>query len=168
MTTSYIVKPMLAGKATDKQIAELLDKFGEMYASPKLDGIRCTIQNGIAYSRSLKPIRNEYIQSILGGIELYNGLDGELIVGSSTAHDVYRTTTSNVMRSTGEPDFKFYIFDNSMDFKKITLSRQIFLSMIALIVSSFLIMLFVTKQQIKSDRKNYHIEVNSNRRKEKY
>ena len=40
-----------------------------------------------------------------------------------------------------------------MDFKKITLSRQIFLSMIALIVSSFLIMLFVTKQQIKSDTK---------------
>jgi len=45
-----------------------------------------------------------------------------------------------------------------MDFKKITLSRQIFLSMIALIVFSFLIMLFVTKQQIKSDRKKYHIE----------
>ena len=92
MTTT--VKPMLAGKATDEQISKLFDQFGEMYASPKLDGIRCMIQNGVALSRSLKPIRNEYIQNILGGMELFNGLDGELIVGDPTAHDVYRTTTS--------------------------------------------------------------------------
>ena len=105
------LKPMLAGKATDEQISKLFDKFGEMYASPKLDGIRCMIQNGIALSRSLKPIRNEYIQNVLGGIELFNGLDGELIVGDPTDHDVYRTTTSNVMRSTGTPDFIFWIFD---------------------------------------------------------
>jgi DNA ligase-1 len=109
MTT--IVKPMLAGKATDEQISKLFDKFGEMYASPKLDGIRCMIQNGIALSRSLKPIRNKYIQTVLGGLEIFNGLDGELIVGDPTAHDVYRTTTSNVMRSTGTPDFTFWIFD---------------------------------------------------------
>ena len=109
MTTT--VKPMLAGKATDEQISKLFDQFGEMYASPKLDGIRCMIQNGVALSRSLKPIRNEYIQNILGGMELFNGLDGELIVGDPTAHDVYRTTTSNVMRSTGTPDFTFWIFD---------------------------------------------------------
>jgi len=109
MTTT--VKPMLAGKATDEQISKLFDQFGEMYASPKLDGIRCMIQNGVALSRSLKPIRNEYIQNILGGMELFNGLDGELIVGDPTAHDVYRTTTSNVMRSTGMPDFIFWIFD---------------------------------------------------------
>ena len=109
MTT--IVKPMLAGKATDEQISKLFDKFGEMYASPKLDGIRCMIQNGIALSRSLKPIRNKYIQAVLGGLEVFDGLDGELIVGDPTAHDVYRTTTSNVMRSTGTPDFTFWIFD---------------------------------------------------------
>ena len=109
MTTT--VKPMLAGKATDEQISKLFDQFGEMYASPKLDGIRCMIQNGVALSRSLKPIRNKYIQNILGGMELFNGLDGELIVGDPTAHDVCRTTTSNVMRSTGMPDFIFWIFD---------------------------------------------------------
>jgi len=113
MTTirNVLVKPMLAGKATDEQISKLFDKFGEMYASPKLDGIRCMIQNGIALSRSLKPIRNKYIQAVLGGLEVFDGLDGELIVGDPTAHDVYRTTTSNVMRSTGTPDFTFWIFD---------------------------------------------------------
>ena len=109
MTTT--VKPMLAGKATDEQISKLFDQFGEMYASPKLDGIRCMIQNGVALSRSLKPIRNKYIQAVLGGLEVFDGLDGELIVGDPTAHDVYRTTTSNVMRSTGTPDFTFWIFD---------------------------------------------------------
>ena len=114
--TVYL-KPMLAGKATDEQISKLFgtkDMMGgqkEMYASPKLDGIRCMIQDGIALSRSLKPIRNKYVQAILGGIEIFNGLDGELIVGDPTAHDVYRTTTSNVMRSTGEPDFTFWVFD---------------------------------------------------------
>ena len=106
-----LLKPMLAGKATDEQISKLFDKFKEMYASPKLDGIRCMIQDGIALSRSLKPIRNEFIQSILGDHK-FNGLDGEIISGDPTADDVYRITTGNVMRATGKPDFTFWIFDN--------------------------------------------------------
>ena len=106
-------KPMLAGKATDEQISKLFDRFKEMYASPKLDGIRCMIQDGVALSRSLKPIRNEFIQSILGDPR-FDGLDGEIISGDPTADDVYRVTTGNVMRSTGKPDFTFWIFDNFM------------------------------------------------------
>jgi DNA ligase-1 len=107
------LRPMLAGKATDEQISKLFDKFKEMYASPKLDGIRCMIQDGVALSRSLKPIRNEFIQSILGDPR-FDGLDGEIISGDPTADDVYRVTTGNVMRSTGKPDFTFWIFDNFM------------------------------------------------------
>ena len=105
------VKPMLAGKATDEQISKLFDKVKEMYASPKLDGIRCMIQDGVALSRSLKPIRNEFIQSILSN-PMFDGLDGEIISGDPTADDVYRITTGNVMRSTGKPDFTFWIFDS--------------------------------------------------------
>jgi DNA ligase-1 len=105
------VKPMLAGKATDEQISKLFDKVKEMYASPKLDGIRCMIQDGVALSRSLKPIRNEFIQSILSN-PMFDGLDGEIISGDPTADDVYRITTGNVMRATGKPDFTFWIFDN--------------------------------------------------------
>jgi len=37
--------------------------------SPKLDGIRCIIINGVAMSRSLKPIRNEYVQKCIGNRE---------------------------------------------------------------------------------------------------
>ena len=106
----FIGKPMLAGKADDDQIERLLNK-GAMIGSPKLDGIRCLIQNGIALSRSLKEIRNKYVQTILGVPEL-SGLDGELIVGTPTDTDVYRNTTSNIMREKGEPKFTFWVFDH--------------------------------------------------------
>jgi DNA ligase 1 len=105
----FFGKPMLAGKATDDQIEKLFDK-GPMLASPKLDGIRCMVQNGIALSRSLKKIRNTYVQTILGAPE-FSGLDGELIVGNPTDSDVYRNTTSNIMREKGEPKFTFWVFD---------------------------------------------------------
>ena len=79
-------------------------------ASPKLDGIRCVIQNGIAVSRNMKPIRNKFIADILSSKKL-EGLDGELIVGSATADDAFRVSTSGVMSEDGEPDFRFHVFD---------------------------------------------------------
>ena len=103
------LKPMLAGKATDEQIAKLLDK-GPMEASFKLDGIRCMIQDGIALSRSLKPIPNKHVQSVIGRKEFY-GFDGELIVGEPTNNDAYRNTTSRIMSENKKFKFSFWIFD---------------------------------------------------------
>ena len=57
---------------------------------------RCLIIDGVAYSRSLKPIGNKFIQSIIGKQE-YNGLDGELIVGNVYDKDVFQKTTSGVI-----------------------------------------------------------------------
>ena len=92
-----------------------------VYVSTKLDGIRCLIIDGVAYSRSLKPIRNKFIQSIIGKQE-YNGLDGELIVGNVYDKDVFQKTTSGVMSEKGEPTFTFYVFDdftnNEVDYSK--------------------------------------------------
>ncbi len=81
-----------------------------LYSSEKLDGIRCIIKGGVALSRTLKPIRNHYIQSILGQYE-FNDLDGELIVGDPNASNCMRKTNSGVMSYHGEPDFKYYVFD---------------------------------------------------------
>lgn len=81
-----------------------------LFSSEKLDGIRCLIKDGIALSRTLRPIRNRYIQSLLGRPE-FNGLDGELIVGDPNASDCMRKTNSGVMSFDGEPDFKYYVFD---------------------------------------------------------
>lgn len=76
-----------------------------LLATPKIDGIRCLIIKGVAMSRSLKPIPNAYIQSVLGHRE-YNGLDGELLVGST-----FQQATSGIMSEGGEPDFMFNVFD---------------------------------------------------------
>ena len=78
-------------------------------ASPKLDGIRCLTIEDSALSRSLKPIPNHHVRQLL---RPYQGLDGELILGSPTAPDVYRQTNSAVMSHDGEPAITFYIFDN--------------------------------------------------------
>lgn len=80
--------------------------------STKLDGVRCVILGGVAYSRNMKPIRNKFVQSEIGRQEL-NGMDGELTVGPTNAKDVYRTTVSGVMSIDGEPDFQFNVFDNA-------------------------------------------------------
>lgn len=100
------LRPMLAAPAPED-----LDQLRlPLLASPKIDGIRCLIVNGRAVSRTLKPIRNHHIQSILGNPEL-NGLDGEIVVGSPTAPNAMQATTSGVMSAYGEPDFQFHVFD---------------------------------------------------------
>ena len=100
------MKPLLACK-----VPENLNSLPyPLFSSEKLDGIRCLIKDGVALSRTLKPIRNRYIQSLLGRPE-FNGLDGELIVGDPNASDCMRKTNSGVMSFDGEPDFKYYVFD---------------------------------------------------------
>jgi DNA ligase-1 len=106
-----LVKPMRAAAATDDEIETLINQFGQMIASPKLDGIRCSIQHKKVLTKSLKRVPNLYVQKNLADIKLH-GYDGELIVGSPTAHDVYRTTNSGVMRIKEEPDFQLYVFDD--------------------------------------------------------
>lgn len=101
MTT--IFKPMLACEADLTKL-----KF-PLLASPKLDGIRAIVRDGVVYSRSNKPIPNKFVQARFGHL---NCLDGELIVGLPTSHDVYRQTTSHVMAHDKE-DFPvlLYAFD---------------------------------------------------------
>lgn len=85
-----------------------------LFASPKLDGIRCAIVGGEAMSRTMKPIPNAFVQNYLGTPNL-EGLDGELIVGPPSAEDVYSQTSSGVMSRDGEPDFTYYVFDYHND-----------------------------------------------------
>lgn len=81
-----------------------------LLASPKLDGIRCVMRDGVAFSRTLKPIRNLHIQNMLH--ELPSGLDGELMVGDKTDPKAWAESQSGVMRQDGTPDFKYYVFDD--------------------------------------------------------
>ncbi len=98
MTPSF--KPMLAASCDDLSALRY-----PLLATPKIDGIRCLIINGVAMSRSLKPIPNRFIQSVIGKPE-FHGLDGELLVG-----DTFQDATSGIMSEDGEPDFRYYVFD---------------------------------------------------------
>lgn len=98
-------KPMLAKEGNPSDLSY------PVFAQIKYDGIRCSIVNGVAVSRTLKPIRNAEIQAMLGRPEL-NGLDGELIVGDPAAPGCMQATSSFVMapNKTGAW-WTFYVFD---------------------------------------------------------
>lgn len=104
---SAVVKPMLAA-----DITEQLDKLRfPVYVTPKLDGVRALCTDSGLMSRSWKRIPNEKVQARLTNREL-TGLDGELIVGSPTAPDVYRVTQSTVARRDGDAEIALYVFDD--------------------------------------------------------
>ena len=102
------MKPLLA--ATVKNFEGL--RYPLM-ASPKLDGVRALVINGVVVSRSLKPIPNLHVQKLFGKPE-FNGLDGELIVGSVMDNSTFTNTTSGVMSIDDEPDVRFHVFDDFM------------------------------------------------------
>lgn len=96
------MKPMLAAQCEDPSALRF-----PLYATPKIDGIRCLILDGEATARSLKPIPNEFIRAKLQGLGPF---DGELLVGES-----FQSVTSGVMSEDGEPDFRYYVFDYVSD-----------------------------------------------------
>lgn len=105
--------------------------------SVKLDGIRCIVQDGVVYSRSLKPIRSMVVQAMFGKPE-YNGLDGELLYGDWTAPNVFNLTTQTVMATDLKPNFRaqeirFAVFDYvseaTYDSRKLTAEAIVELSM---------------------------------------
>jgi len=93
-----IKKPLLAGKFDPEKA-----KF-PYAATPKIDGIRFLMVDGVALTRSFKPIRNEFLQKMLSS-NLPDGIDGELTSGRTFQE------CSSIMRIKGEPDFKVWIFD---------------------------------------------------------
>ncbi len=101
---SKFPKPMLA---TNVENFEHL-RFPLM-ASPKLDGIRGTMHDGVIRSRSLKDIPSIDVQARFKGIP--NGLDGEFIFGSPS-NDPYKMSHSTVMSSDKSADnIRWFLFD---------------------------------------------------------
>jgi DNA ligase-1 len=112
-----ITKPMLAASL------ETIDsiKF-PVYATPKLDGIRCLKIDGQIVSRTFKPIRNAELAAAVKDL-LPDGSDGELIMGGT-----FQNTTSMVMsadKTIGNEKAYFYWFDYLVeDPKKSYLGRM--------------------------------------------
>ncbi len=98
-------KPMLSADASTVDLATLV--YPKL-VSPKLDGVRCIVWEGVAYSRNAKPIRNKFVQA---WAKNFHNIDGELVVGSATDPLCLNNTQSGVMSFEGEPDFAFHLFD---------------------------------------------------------
>jgi len=96
-----ITKPMLAGK-----VGAIADIKYPVWATPKLDGIRCLKIDGKAVSRSFKPIPNQHSREMVEK-HFPDGVDGELMVENTTFQEV----THAVMSEDGKPSVVYYIFD---------------------------------------------------------
>jgi DNA ligase 1 len=98
--------PLLAGKG------DLLQIKYPVAVTPKIDGIRCVIVDGVPLSRSLKPIRNKRIQEALAGLPM---LDGELIQRDGN----FQESTHTIMSEDGGDDWVFLVFDYISDLSNI-------------------------------------------------
>lgn len=101
-------------------IPELDEIQYPVLATPKLDGIRCLMVDGIAMSRSMKPIPNKFVQEQLKGL---HGFDGELMIEGD-----FNSVQSAIMSEHGEPDFTYNVFDY-WDSDKGYLARYILLTL---------------------------------------
>mgnify|MGYP000049331626 CR=1 FL=1 len=107
LEAEIVMRPMRAAKLGEENLSAL--KF-PLYLSPKLDGIRCVIKNGLPLTRMLKLLPNKRIRKLLSCAP--EGLDGELIIGDPTAKGVFNRTQSVVMSGEGDiTNFKFHVFD---------------------------------------------------------
>lgn len=97
-------KPMLASPAD-------LDALTyPIFASPKLDGIRASVVGGKLLSRTLKEIPSRHVFNQLSR-DIFEGLDGELIVGEPTSPTCYRDTVSHVMAENKVFSYTYHVFD---------------------------------------------------------
>lgn len=102
-----IKKPMLAQKMEDWSKIKY-----PVFATPKLDGIRCLMINGKALTRKFKNIPNKSIADYLES-KFVDGLDGEIIIPNKSFNEIQ----SLVMSEDGCPDFQYWIFDYVIDDK---------------------------------------------------
>lgn len=97
-------KPLLASPAEDY--------IFPLFASVKIDGIRCCIKPGAgAVSRNILPIPNSCIRTLLSRPELHYH-DGELLTYTKGKMDEFNTVQSKVMSEAGTPDFQYWMFDH--------------------------------------------------------
>lgn len=97
-----LIKPQLAS-------SEIPDIYTEVtwpkYIQRKVDGICCLAVNGVAMSRTMKPIPNRFIQEYFKEHNLH-GFHGELMIAGD-----FNDVQSGVMRIEGEPDFYYVVYD---------------------------------------------------------
>jgi DNA ligase-1 len=105
---AFIDKPM---KAEDYEEARLRFPY---LASFKLDGYRAFSAEGKIRTSSGTPVLNDFTRNEFDGLD-FDCLDGELIVGPWNDRNAFHNTSGPVRKKIGEPDVKWYIFDDRTD-----------------------------------------------------
>lgn len=127
--------------------------------TPKLDGIRGTVQGGVVLSNSLKPIKSKLVQARFA-CDAFEGLDGELIYGDPTAPDVFSKTSSAVMSiewpaHLDTEELRFHVFDRFGEAPyRIRISRLVEFLKVAYVVPLVAHTLHTRNQLI--DYEHYH------------
>lgn len=101
-----LFRPTLAATCKDINAVKI-----PVLGSAKVDGMRCIIRDGKPVSRTLTLIPNRFIQQEIAQYPALEGLDGELIVGPPNSPNLMQTTLSACTTLTGEPGFRFLVFD---------------------------------------------------------
>lgn len=84
--------------------------YAQLFIQPKIDGLRCVVLDGVAYSKSMTPLPNRLLQSLLG-IPRHQGYDMEVTAATMNDPLLFNKTTSAVMNETWEGLFQFYVHD---------------------------------------------------------
>lgn len=116
-----ILRPMLAEKANDEQVAALIKQKGLMWAFAKIDGVRCLNRGlhnprtgqteGDLRSRSMKKFPNLEINQMFDRPEFF-GFDGELTVTEPNDPIACRAASGAVATIHGSSPWKWWVFDN--------------------------------------------------------
>jgi DNA ligase-1 len=111
MSFPHGFKPMLSATLKDITSAKKLKFPG--YISPKIDGIRCIVNNeGVPITRNGKVIMNQFIAQEMKKLNLHL-LDGELGLGDPTAPEFFNNTSALIRRHHDDnfDHLDFYVFD---------------------------------------------------------
>ncbi len=108
MTT--ITRPMLAATVTYDELHKI---EWPVWASPKIDGIRCMIHPELGpVTRSFKPLPNVYVRERLDLEIGRSSLDGEIVAIDKAGNTLaFNAIQSAMMSHSGQPSFKFWVFD---------------------------------------------------------
>tara|TARA_R110000787_G_scaffold8323_7_gene27799 strand:- start:550 stop:1455 length:906 start_codon:yes stop_codon:yes gene_type:complete len=81
-----------------------------VYATPKIDGWRCTMRGTVATTRSLKLVPNVWVRQVLAAVPDLAGMDGEIWVpgGLGACNSAFNSKR-------GKPTFTYYPFDEVSD-----------------------------------------------------
>lgn len=106
MTEEAIIVSLTKPQLASSEIPNLFeDVTYPKWIQRKYDGICALAVNGVAMSRTMKPIPNLFIQKFFAENELH-GWHGELMVNGD-----FNEVQSGVMRVEGEPDFYYAVYD---------------------------------------------------------